>query len=93
MSFGQVNNTNGWKKEQKLAEWRQIVESFKPPPQYNWWREEEKERLVTSLANKIDVGGTAYGHEMALQERELEAAAEKMMREKIDEVRAEVGQN
>ena len=37
--------------------------------------------------NKIDIRDTSYGHEMALQERALEAAAEKMSREKRDELR------
>ena len=51
---------------------------MKHPPQYNWWTEEEEQRLLILLANKIDIGETAYGREMALQERALEAAAEKM---------------
>ena len=44
--------------------------------------------LLILLANKIDIGDTAYGREVALQERALEAAAEKMSRENADETLA-----
>jgi len=60
---------------------------LKAPPPYNRWTEEEEERLGVLLANKIDIGDTAYGREVALQERALAAAAEKMCREKRDELR------
>ena len=87
LGWHQVKGTNGWKKEQKLAEWMRIKASLKAPPPYNRWTEEEEERLGVLLANKIDIGDTAYGREVALQERALEAAAEKMSREKRDELR------
>ena len=63
------------------------MESLKAPPQYNRWTEEEEERLVVLLTNKIDIGDTAYGREVALQDRALEAAAEKMNRDKRDKLR------
>ena len=75
-----------------MVEWQRIVGSLKPPPQYNRWTEEEEQRLLILLANKIDIGDTAYGCEVALQERALEAAAEKMSREKRDELRQKLNQ-
>ena len=90
LGWHQVKGTNGWKKEKKLAEWQQIVGSLKPPPQYNRWTEEEEQRLLILLANKIDIGDTAYGREVALQERALEAAAEKMSREKREKLRQQL---
>lgn len=77
----------GWKKEQKLAKWKDVVESLKQPPQYNRWTEEEEERLVMLTTTNIGIMDTAYGRELALQERALCAAAEKMSREKRDELR------
>jgi hypothetical protein len=87
LGWHQVKGTNGLKKEQKMVEWQRIVATLKPPPQFNRWTEEEEQRLLILLANKIDIGDTAYGREVALQERALEAAAEKMSREKRDELR------
>ena len=51
-----------------------------------------EQRLLILLANKIDIGDTAYGREVALQERALEAAAEKMSREKRDKLRQKLKQ-
>jgi len=86
LGWHQVKIT-GWKKEQKLAKWKDVVESLKQPPQCNRWTEEEEERLVTLSATNIGIMDTAYGRELALQERALCAAAEKMSREKRDELR------
>ena len=86
LGWHQVKIT-GWKKEQKLAKWKDVVESLKQPPQYNRWTEEEEERLVMLSATNIGIMDTAYGRELALQERSWCAAAEKMSREKRDKLR------
>ena len=39
------------------------------------------------MENNVKIRDTAYGREVALQERALEAAAEKMTRKKRDELR------
>jgi hypothetical protein len=52
----------------------------------------KEQQLLILLANKIDIGDTAYGREVALQERALEAAAEKMSGEKRDKLRQKLDQ-
>jgi hypothetical protein len=73
-----------WKKEDKVAQWRQIAASLKPPPLYTRWTEQDEERLVGLAEDGVDIGDTAHGRELALRQRELEAAAETMSREKRD---------
>ncbi len=53
------------KKEDKLAPWREIVASLKPPPSYERWRNENEQRLVES--NVIGIKDTMFGHEVALK--------------------------
>ena len=60
--------------------------SGKPPPPYNWWTKEE-EQLDSLLVNKIDIGDMAYGRKLAMIQRELEEATEKMSWEKRHELR------
>jgi hypothetical protein len=48
-----------WKKEDKLAEWKRIVVTMKPPPLYAWWTGEDKEKLVNLLAERLDISNTA----------------------------------
>ncbi len=64
------------KKEDKIAQWKEIVASQKPPPPYENWTDKDKQRLV-SLQSKDAIGieDTMFGCEVALKKRELEAAA------------------
>ena len=89
LGWHQVKSPPGvnWKKEDKLAEWKRIVATMKPPPLYVRWTNDDEDKLVNLSAERIDISNTAYGRELALKERELEAAAIKMGREKRDKLR------
>ena len=76
-----------WKKEDKLVELKQIVVMMKPPPLYAGWTDEDEEKLINLSAERLDISNTSYGRELALKERELEAVAIKMSREKRDKLR------
>ena len=56
-----------------------IVVTMKPPPLYARWTDEDEEKLVNLLAERLDISNTAYGRELALKERELEAASIKLI--------------
>ncbi len=57
------------------------------PPEYERWTEEDEERLLALGKTNIEIKDTQYGWELALKERELEAAADTMSREKRDALR------
>ncbi len=61
--------------------------TMKPPPLYVQWTDEDEEKLVNLSAERLNISNTAYGRELALKERELEAVAIKMGREKRDKLR------
>jgi hypothetical protein len=63
------------KKEDKLARWRAIVASQKPPPPYKRCRNEDEQWLVALQSDVIGIKDTMFGREVALEKRELEAAA------------------
>ncbi len=48
---------------------------------------DEEERLLALGKTNIDIKDTQYARELAINERELEAAADKMSREKRDALR------
>jgi hypothetical protein len=89
LGWHQVKSPPGvnWKKEDKLAEWKRIMATMKPHPLYARWTDEDEEKLVNLSAERLDISNTAYGRELALKERELEAAAIKMGCEKRDKLR------
>ena len=64
----------GWKKEQKLAKWKDVVESLKQPPSYAKWTDEDEQRLVVLQCDVNGIGDTMLGREVALRKKELEAA-------------------
>ncbi len=62
------------KKEQKIARWKEIVASQKPPPPYERWREDDELRLLSRQSkDMIGIEDTMFGHEVALKKGELEA--------------------
>ena len=81
------NEDEEGKKVDKLAKWKQIVATMKPPPLYGQWTDEDKEKVVNLLVERLDISNTVYGRELALEERDLEAAAVKMDRKKRDKLR------
>ena len=85
LAWHQADKTKGAKKADKLEQWKKILSDGQQPPEYKRWTEEDEERLL-DLGN-IDIKDTQYGRELALKERELEAAADKMSREKRDALR------
>jgi hypothetical protein len=64
----------GWKKEQKLAKWKDVVESLKQPPPYAKWTDEDEQRLVVLQSDVIGIEDTVLGRQVALRKREFEAA-------------------
>ena len=54
------------------------------PPEYERWTEEDEESLLALGKTNIDMKDTQYGWELTLKKRKMEAAADKMSREKRD---------
>ncbi len=70
------------KKKDKLEQWVEIRRSMKPPPPYNKWTDEDEQKLTALMSDKVDMADTFFGCELALKEREFEAALVNMLREK-----------
>ena len=87
MVWHQLAKTKGDKRGDKLEQWKKILADEQQPPEYERWTEDDDERLLALQRTNIDIRDTQYGRELALKERELEAAAEKMSREKRDALR------
>jgi hypothetical protein len=64
-----------------------LSDGQQPPPEFGWWTEEDNERLLALQGISIDTKDTQYRRELALKERELETAADKMSWEKRDALR------
>ncbi len=73
----QVEKIKGGKKAEQLEQQKKILSDGQQLPEYEWWTEEDNER-------RIDMKDTQYGGVLALKEKDLEAAADKMNREKRD---------
>ena len=100
LAWHQADKTEGAKKADKLEQWNKILSDEQQPPEYKRWTEDNEERLLALGKTNIDIKDTQYGRELALKERELEAAADKMSREKrnalcrkFDEIDAEEALN
>ena len=87
LAWHQVDKTKGAKKADKLEKWKKILSGGQQPPEYKQWTEDDEERLLALGKTNIDIKDTQYGRELALKERELEAAADKMSWEKRDALR------
>ena len=87
LAWHQVPKIKGGKRADKLEQWKKILADEQQPPEYERWTEDDDERLLALSSSNIDIRGTQYGRELALKERELEAAADKMSREKRDALR------
>ena len=87
LAWHQVPKIKGGKRADKLEQWKKILADEQQPPEYERWTEDDDERLLALQRTNIDIRDTQYGRELALKERELEAAAEKMSREKRDALR------
>ena len=87
LAWHQVDKTKGAKKADKLEKWKKILSGGQQPPEYKQWTEDNEERLLALGKTNIDIKDTQYGRELVLKERELEAAADKMSREKRDALR------
>jgi hypothetical protein len=87
LAWHQADKTKGAKKADKLEQWKKILSDGHQLPEYEQWTEEDEERLLALCVTKIEMKDTQYGQELALKERELEAAADKMSREKRDALR------
>ena len=87
LAWHQADKTKGAKKADKLEQWKKILSDGQQPPEYERWTEDDEERLLALGKTNIDIKDTQYGRELALKERELEAAADKMSREKRDALR------
>ena len=49
--------------------------------------DDDEQRLLAVMSDKIDIKDTHYGRELALKERELEAVLDNMSQEKRQELR------
>jgi hypothetical protein len=84
LAWHQVAKVKGAKWADKGEQWKQILESRKQLPDYDWWTAEDEERLIDLQGTKVDIKDTQYGWELVLRERELMAAADGMSWEKRD---------
>ena len=75
------------RKADKLERWKDIVERLKPAPQYARWTDEDERKLNALKSDDISIGDTAYGREVALKKRELEAVTDHLSREERDTLR------
>ena len=81
LAWHQVSVPANFKKAEKLARWRVIVASQKPPPPYAKWTDEDEQRLVSLQSDVVSIGDTVLGRQVALRKRELEAATLRFSRE------------
>jgi hypothetical protein len=58
------------KREDKLARWREIMASQKPPPLFERWTNEDKQQLVALQSDVIGIKDTMFGREVALKKRD-----------------------
>ena len=56
------------------------------PPYYKRWTDEDEQRLVALQTSNIDISNMQYGHEVALEKRELEAVVDHFSQEERDEL-------
>jgi hypothetical protein len=49
------------KKENKMAQWREILVSLKPPPPYERWKNEDEHRLIALQSNVIGIKDIMFG--------------------------------
>ena len=87
LAWHQVPKIKGGKRVDKLEQWKKILSDGQQPPEYKRWTEDNEERLLALGKTNIDIKDTQYGWELAHTERDLEAAADKMSREKRDALR------
>ena len=87
LAWHQVPKKAGAKKAEKLEQWRAILADGRTPPSIERWTDDDEERLLEVMSDKIDIKDTHYGRELALKERELEAMLDNMSQEKRRELR------
>ena len=87
LTWHQVAKTKAAKQGDRLEQWKKTLSDGQQPLEYERWTEDDEERLLALGQTNIDIKDTQYGRELALRERELEAAADKMSREKRDALR------
>jgi hypothetical protein len=87
LAWHQADKTKWARKADILEQWKKILSDGQQPPEYKQWTEDDEERLLALGKTNIDIKDTQYGWELALKEREFEAAADKMSREKRDALR------
>ncbi len=71
VAWHQAPKTKGAKKVDKLQQWMVIRVDGDPPPAYERWTNEDKQRLVALHATKIDISDMQCRRGVALKKREL----------------------
>ena len=74
LAWHQVAKKDMGTKSKKLAMWRSITASMKPPPPYDQWTEKDEENLQNLKAKNIGIGDTALGRIQAIKRREFEGS-------------------
>jgi hypothetical protein len=82
LAWHQAPKKKGDKKRDKLEQWVEIRWSMKPPPPYNKWTDKDEQKLTALMSDEVDMADKFFGRELALKEREFEAALVNMSREK-----------
>ena len=75
----------GAKKTDKLIQWQNIVAGEEAPPLFASWTNDDEQRPLGVLSEKIDLSDTHSAREAALKEIELGAAVDRI------EKRSEMG--
>jgi hypothetical protein len=81
LDWHQVKMPQKSKKDDKLGQWMQILAEGWQPPEYQWWTDVDKQRLLALLTSKIGLTDTCYGRKLKCCKRELEAAIDHMSRD------------
>ncbi len=87
LAWHQAPKKKGDKKKDKLEQWVEIRWSMKPPPPYNKWTDQDEQKRTALMSDEVDMADTFFGRELALKEKEFEAAVVNMSREKRDAIK------
>ncbi len=78
LAWNQVPKTTGAKKADKLEKWKAILAGGCPPHLIDQWSDEDKQRLLAVMLEKVDIMDTHYRRKLALKERELGTTLDNM---------------
>jgi hypothetical protein len=76
------------KKEDKLVAWLAIINSWKAPPSFERWTDDDDAKLLEAQSDIIKMAHTAMGHLEVLKKKELVMAEMTMTEEEFQKFAA-----